>query len=189
MAWLVGLTASRRGWATRHRDAPCPQPSVPTLVRGPHYTEVRINRTQVLVLGFSLAAGVGLIAILAAAPDVFARALKLPVPAPRQAELAFLVAIAALLGLLGVGVVRRWRWMFWLVLVAFLAGLLRVPASLMELLGVLPATGPPWYVLMQAAVGLVQFAIGLAMLSGLRRAGVWGSFGWPAGRPTARRDT
>jgi hypothetical protein len=150
---------------------------------------VRINRTQALVLGFSLAAWVGLIGILAAAPDIFAGALKLPARDSRPAELAFLVAISALLGLLGVGVVRRWRWMFWLVLVAFLAGLLRVPASLMELLGVLPASGPAWYVVVQGAVGLVQFAIGLAMLSGFRRAGVWGPFGRPAGRPTPRRDT
>jgi len=150
---------------------------------------VRINRTQALVLGFSLAAWVGLVAILVAAPDVFAGALKPPAGDPGRAKLAFLVGISGLLGLLGVGVVRRWRWMFWLVLVAFLAGLLRVPASLLELLGVVPATGPAWYLLIQAAVGLLQFAIGLAMLSGLRRAGVWGSFGWPAGRPTPRRDT
>lgn len=154
-----------------------------------HYTEVRINRTQALVLGFSLAAWVGLVGILVAAPDIFTGVLKLPAGGSRRAELALLVAISTLLGLLGVGVVRRWRWTFWLVLVAFLAGLLRVPASLMELLGVLPANGPAWYVLLQGAVGLVQFAIGLAMLSGLRRAGVWGSFGWPAGRPTPRRDT
>lgn len=154
-----------------------------------HYTEVRINRTQALVLGFSLAAWVGLVGILVAAPDIFTGVLKLPAGDSRRAELAFLVAISTLLGLLGFGVVRRWRWTFWLVLVAFLAGLLRVPASLMELLGVLPASGPAWYVLLQGAVGLVQFAIGLAMLSGLRRAGVWGSFGWPAGRPTPRRDT
>ncbi len=54
------------------------------------------------------------------------------------------------------------------------AGVLRVPASALELAGVLPASGPVWYVLVQAAIGLVQFAIGLAMLSGLRSAGVWG---------------
>jgi hypothetical protein len=69
--------------------------------------------------------------------------------------------------------------MFWLILVAFLAGFLRVPASLLELVGVLPESGPTWYVLVQAAVGLVQLAIGLAMLSCFRRAGVWGAFGPP----------
>lgn len=140
-------------------------------------TDVRINRTQALVLGFFLAAWVSLVGILIAAPDIFAGALKLAAGDTRPAELAFLVAISSFIGLLGVGVVRRWRWMFWLVLVAFLAGLLRVPASLLELMGLLPASEPTWYVLMQAAIGLVQFAIGLAMLSGFRRAGVWGAFG------------
>jgi hypothetical protein len=138
---------------------------------------VRINRTQALVLGFVLAAWLSLVVILVAAPDVFAGALKLPAGDPRAAALAFMVALTAFLALLGVGVVRRWRWLFWLVLVAFLAGLLRVPASALELAGVLPASGPTWYVLLQAAIGLVQFAIGLAMLSGFRTAGAWGAFG------------
>ena len=71
---------------------------------------------------------------------------------------------------------RRWRWTFWLVLVAFLAGLLRVPASALELTGFLPSDGPTWYLLLQAAIGLVQFAIGLAMLIGLRKSGPWGAF-------------
>lgn len=42
----------------------------------------------------------------------------------------FLVAISTFLGPLGVGVIRRWRWTVWLVLLAFLAGLLWAPASL-----------------------------------------------------------
>lgn len=139
---------------------------------------MRINRTQSLVLGFTLAAWVTLVVILVVAPDVFAGALRLPGRDPRAAEVGFLVAISAFLALLGVGVVRRWRWMFWLVLVAFLAGVLRVPASLLELSGLLPANAPSWYVWLQAATGAVQFAIGLAMLAGFRRAGVWGAFGW-----------
>jgi len=136
---------------------------------------VRINRTQALVLGFSLAAWLALIVLLVVAPDVFSAALKLPAGGSGPAEAAFVVAISALIGLLGVGVVRRWRWMFWLVMLAFLAGVLRAPASLLAVAGVVPANGPTWYLLLQAAIGLVQFAIGLAMLSAFRRAGVWGS--------------
>ncbi|MDQ6901125.1 MAG: hypothetical protein M3072_16790 [Candidatus Dormibacteraeota bacterium] len=86
------------------------------------------------------------------------------------------MALSALLALLAIGVVRRWRWTFWRVLVAFLAGLLRLPASVLELTGILPSAGPTWYMLLQAAVGLVQFAIGLAMLVGFRKAGAWGAF-------------
>jgi len=35
--------------------------------------------------------------------------------------------------------------------------------------------GPPWYVIMQGAIGVVQVLIALAMLLGYRRSGVWGS--------------
>ena len=139
-------------------------------------TRVTVNRTQAVVLGFALLAWLSLIGILVAAPETLDSTLRLP-PGNRQpAELAFLVALSAFIALLAVGVVRRWRWTFWLVLVAFLAGLLRVPASVLELLGVLPSMGPTWYVLLQAAIGLVQFAIGLAMLAGFRKAGPWGAF-------------
>lgn len=139
-------------------------------------TRVTVNRTQAVVLGFALLAWLSLVGILVAAPETLDRTLRL-LPGNRQpAELAFLVALSAFIALLGVGVVRRWRWTFWLVLVAFLAGLLRVPASVLELFGVLPSMGPTWYVLLQAAIGLVQFAIGLAMLAGFRKAGPWGAF-------------
>jgi hypothetical protein len=60
--------------------------------------------------------------------------------------------------------------------VAFLFGVLRVPASVLALEAVLPADGPTWYVLYQGLLGLLQFAIALAMLAGYRREGIWGAF-------------
>ena len=134
------------------------------------------NRTQLLVLGFFLLVWASLVAILVAAPAVYDQALRLPPGDRRAAELAFLAALSAFIALLAIGVLRRWRWTFWLIMVAFLFGVLRVPASLLELTGMLPAAGPTWYVLLQALIGLLQFAIGLAMLVGYRRAGVWGQF-------------
>ena len=77
--------------------------------------------------------------------------------------------LTVFIAVLCVGVVRRWRCTFWVVLVAFLAGVLRVPASILELTGILPAAGPTWYVLLQAVLGLAQFGIGLVMLSEFRR--------------------
>jgi hypothetical protein len=130
--------------------------------------------TQKLVLGFFTVAWTALVMILVAAPGVYDRVLPGRDNGPWA--LAFLAAIWVFLLLLSVGVVRRWRWTFWLILVAFvLGGLLRVPASVLQLVGVLPAQGPAWYVLLQALLGVMQFAIGLTMLAGYRRAGVWGS--------------
>jgi hypothetical protein len=132
-----------------------------------------VNKTQALVLGFFGLAWASLVVLLVLAPDVYGRALGLH---SAEAGLLFLVAISAFIALLAIGAIRRWRWAFWLIFVAFLFGPLRVVASVLALSGVLPADGPPWYVLYQATLGLVQFIIALAMLAGYRQAGAWGAF-------------
>jgi hypothetical protein len=134
-----------------------------------------VNRTQALVLGFFLVAWVSLLVVLVAAPEVYDEALRLPGDRGLT-EVAFLAALTGFIALLGVGVVRRWRWAFWLILVAFLAGVLRVPLAILQLSGVQPANVPTWYVTFQGLIGLAQLAIGLAMLAGYRRSGVWGAF-------------
>jgi hypothetical protein len=134
-----------------------------------------VNRTQALVLGFFLLAVASLVVIRLAAPDVYDEALRLPA-GDRRLATAFLGALVAFITLLGVGVLRRWRWLFWLVMLAFLAGALRVPVAVLQLSGLLAVDVPTWYVLFQGIVGLVQCGIGLAMVRGYRRGGVWGAF-------------
>src|SRR4029453_6204510 len=104
-----------------------------------------VNRTQALVLGFFLVVWVSLLVILVAAPEVYDQALRLP-NGHDGAELAVLAALSCLIGLLVVGVVRRWRWTFWLILVAFLFGVLRVPVAVLQATGTLAANTPTWYV-------------------------------------------
>jgi hypothetical protein len=134
------------------------------------------NRTQRLVLGFVVLALIALVTILLIAPEIYDSTLNLG-PGPHLLpDLAFLIAISAFIALLAVGVLRRWRWMFWLVLVAFLAGILRLLASALQLMNVLPAGGPRWYVALQAAIGVIQFLIALAMIAGYRKGGAWGAF-------------
>lgn len=70
---------------------------------------------------------------------------------------------------------RRWHWTFWLILVAFLAGMLHVPGAILQLTGILRASVPSWYVAFQGLIGLVQLAIGLVKLVGYRHSGVWGA--------------
>ena len=134
-----------------------------------------VNRTQALVLGFFVLAMTSLLVILAAAPEVYDQALRLPT-GNRAVEIAFLAALLGFITLLGIGVLRRWRRAFWLILVAFLAGVLRVPVAILQLTEVLTADGPRWYVTFQGLLGVLQFAIGLAMVAGYRRAGIWGEF-------------
>ena len=135
-----------------------------------------VNRSQVLVLGFFVGVWIALIAILTFAPEIYAQALNPPRGLRAVAGIGFLLALTALIAFLAVGVLRRWRWTFWLVLVAFLAGVLRAPASILEVTGILPPGGPSWYVVFQGVVGVIQFAIGVVLLRGHRKAGVWGPF-------------
>jgi hypothetical protein len=134
------------------------------------------NRTQRLVLGFFAAVWVALVAILLTAPETYDSTLRLGPGAHLLPDLAFLVAISVLIAILVIAALNRSRWIFWPVVIAFLFGILRVPASALQLMNVLPTSGPTWYVLLQAAIGVAQFVIALAMIAGYRRAGIWGAF-------------
>jgi hypothetical protein len=134
-----------------------------------------VNRTQALVLAFFLLVLASLVVILAVAPEVYDQALRLPPSWPPGAAIAFVAALTVFIALLSVGVLRRWRWTFWLVLVAFLAGVVRVPVAILQLTGVLVADGPAWYVVFQGLLGVIQVMTGLVMVAGYRRAGVWGA--------------
>ncbi len=134
-----------------------------------------VNRTQGLVLGFLAFVWVSLAVIVALAPEVYDRTLNVP-NGDRTVEVGFVAALSALIAFLAVAVVRRWRWAFWLIVVAFLAGLLRIVASVLELAGSMPAQGPPWYTVLQAVIGAAQLLIAMAMIAGYRKHGVWGRF-------------
>ena len=135
-----------------------------------------INRTQALVVGFFGVAWIGLVLTLILASEVYAAALGVGPGENPTALLLFLVALSAFLVLLSVGTLRRWRWTFWLILVAFFFGILRVPVAILQLGAWMEQQGPGWYVLLQAALGVVQFGIAVAMLVGLRRGGAWAAF-------------
>jgi hypothetical protein len=83
---------------------------------------IKINRVQVLVLAFLLMAWLSLVVILVAAPEVYELRLRsLPGPQPVVA-IVFVLALTAFIVFLSIGVLRRWRWTFWLILIAFLFG-------------------------------------------------------------------
>jgi hypothetical protein len=138
-----------------------------------------MNRTKAVVLALFAVYWVTVVVILLAARDVYDGILAQAVPLSgdrRPAEIGVLLALTALFAVLSTGVIRGWRWTFWLILVVFLAGILRVPTAALQLAGIVSRQGPAWYIALQAVVGLIQFGIALAMLAGYRKAGVWGSF-------------
>jgi hypothetical protein len=138
-----------------------------------------MNRTKALVLALFAGYWVLVVVILVAARAVADRQLPRAVRLSghqRPAEIGALLVLTALFAVLSTGVLRSWRWTFWLILVVFLAGIVRVPAAALQLAGLVPSQGPAWYVVLQAVVGLIQFGIALAMLAGYRKTGVWGAF-------------
>jgi hypothetical protein len=76
---------------------------------------------------------------------------------------SFLVALLDFLTLLAVGVLRRWRRALWMILVAFGAGLARVPVAVLQLSGRMAREGPDWYVVVQGVIGVIRVGIAVAM--------------------------
>src|SRR5438132_4182790 len=92
----------------------------------------RMNRTQLLVLGFLGFAWIGLVSILLIAPEIYDASLKLDSANRRLGEIGFLTALSVFITCVAFGVVRRWRWTFWVMLVASLAGVLRTLPSVLQ---------------------------------------------------------
>ena len=90
------------------------------------------------------------------------------------ADVLALSVLTGLFVLLSAGVIRNWRWTFWLILVAFAINGLRAPVAALQLLGLAQNPGPELITVLQFVVGLVQLFIAIAMLVGFRKAGLWG---------------
>ncbi|MEO7002841.1 MAG: hypothetical protein ABI068_13565 [Ktedonobacterales bacterium] len=87
----------------------------------------------------------------------------------------FLVAILLFVATLMLGVWRRWRWLFWLVLAAFAFAPLSILGTVLELNGIAtPAPIPLWYGLARIVAALIQLAFAVWMFRLYRRCGVWG---------------
>ena len=129
------------------------------------------------VLAFFLLAALFLVVVYVAAPSIYAEALKLqPSAAERYpwSVTLFLVAIVAFIAVLSVGVVRHWRWVFWILLIAFGFSVLEIPAGILQLSGVLPSSFPVWYSLCRMSVAVIEVVIAVWMWQVYRRYGVWG---------------
>ena len=136
-----------------------------------------MNRTKALVLGLFAVYWTFIVVLLIVARNVYDGLL--PQEATRLggqllAEIGTLLVVTALFAVLSTGVIRNWRWTFWLILVVFLAGIVRVLTSALQLAGIVPSQDPAWYVALEVVVGLIQFVIAVTMLADYRKVGVWG---------------
>ena len=131
---------------------------------------------EMAVIAFFILAALSLLVVYLADPAIYAQSLSLasspadryPVPVT-----LFLVGILAVIALLILGVVRHWRWVFWLMLVAFASSALQIPVTLLQIAGVLPSTDPLWYSLFRMGVAMAEIAIAVWMIHIYRHKGVW----------------
>jgi hypothetical protein len=71
------------------------------------------------------------------------------------------------------GVVRRWRWLFWLILVAFAFSVLNVPVTILQQFDVIHSDFPLWYSLYRMCIAIAQTIIAIWMLRIYYHHGVW----------------
>ena len=133
----------------------------------------RLERT---LLAFFLLTTLFAIVVYVAAPTIYSNILLLG-PSPTDphpfATTLFLLALVVFLVVLMVGVRRRWRWLFWLLLIAFGAMILDIPVTILQFAGVLPTLFPVWYNLCRMGVSLLAVFIAMWMFLIYRHYGIW----------------
>lgn len=150
-----------------------------------------MNRTKVIVLALFAGYWVVLVGLLVAVRGFYdsqlPQAMRVSGNNQLPGEIGTLLAATALFAVLSIGVIRGWRWAFWLIVIVFLVGIVRVPAAALQLAGGVPRRVPVWDPALQAVVSLAQFAIALAMLAGFRKAGAGAPFDGRGGPDRPRR--
>lgn len=134
------------------------------------------RRLEQVLIAFFVACALFVVVVYVAAPSIYTTALLLS-PAPTDRYLLpatlFLVALLVFIAVVIVGVVRHWRWLFWVLLVAFGLSILQIPATILQLMGVVPDLFPAWYSLGRMGVTLLEVALAVWMIQIYRHHGVW----------------
>ena len=84
-----------------------------------------------------------------------------------------LVGILMVITIVLVGIVQHWRWLFWLLLIAFDFSILEIPVTILQLVGVVPSLFPGWYSLARMGSVLIEVPMAVWMLHIYRHYGVW----------------
>ncbi|GAC1350480.1 MAG: hypothetical protein NVSMB27_33390 [Ktedonobacteraceae bacterium] len=137
---------------------------------------VLLQRLERILIAFFVLAALSLLVVYFADPSIYTKTLlftpsatdRYPLPAT-----LFLVAILVFIAVLIVGVTRHWRWLFWLILVAFGFSILQIPATILQLTGVIPYPLPVWYSLYRAGVAVIEGVIAVFMVQVFRQYGTW----------------
>lgn len=132
-----------------------------------------LEKALIMFVGLLL---LSLLIIFAIEPSIYTTALWPGwVPAERYPwpVLLFLSALIAFLGIFMYGVLHHWRWLFWLILIAWTSSIIQIPVEGLQLLGVFPNPYPSWYSLFRGGVGFIELGFAFWMIQTYRHRGVW----------------
>src|SRR6266567_1642603 len=132
-----------------------------------------LGKALIMFVGLLL---VSLLIIFAIEPSIYTTTLWPGwVPAERYPwpVLLFLGALIAFLSMLMYGVLHHWRWLFWLILIAFTGSVIQIPVEGLQLLGVFPNPYPVWYSLFRGGAGFIELGFAFWMIQTYRHQGVW----------------
>jgi hypothetical protein len=144
-------------------------------MKAPTHSSISVSMEMGMIAFFTVVALSALVVYLAD-PGIYAQSLSLTSsPANRYPPLVTLslIGVFALISVLIVGVVRHWRWLFWLMLLAFTGSVIQIPVEGLQLLGLVPNPYPVWYSLFRGGVGFIELGFAVWMIQTYRRQGVW----------------
>ncbi len=141
------------------------------------HQKLTVQRLSAVIIAFFVLTALSVVVVYFADPTIYTKVLMLesttsdryPLPATM-----FLVALLTFITVLIVGVLRHWRWLFWLLLIANSFSILEVPATILQLNGVIPNPYPAWYSLYRMSIAIIQVLIAIWMIRIYYQYGVWG---------------
>ncbi len=139
--------------------------------------KLTVQRLSAALIAFFVLAGLSVLVVYFTDPTIYTKVLMLESTASNRYPLPatlFLVALLVFITVGIIGVMRHWRWLFWLLLVANSFSILEVPATILQLNGVIADPYPAWYSLYRMGIALIQVGIGIWMIRILYQDGVWG---------------
>jgi hypothetical protein len=132
------------------------------------------QRLEQALIAFFVAVALSLVVVYGVAPAVYTQVLSLQSTSSYPLPLTlFFMGVLALIATLIVGARRHWRWVFWMILAAFSAAVLDIPATLLQLMGALPNLFPAWYSWYRIGIACVQIVIAVWMWRIYAQHGVW----------------
>ena len=139
--------------------------------------KLTVQRLSAAIIAFFVLAALSVLVVYFIDPTIYAKVLKLePTTTDRYpfASTLFLVALLIFIAILIFGVTKHWRWLFWLLLIANSFSILEVPATILQLTGVIPDPYPAWYSLYRMSIAVIQVGIAIWMVRIYYQYGVWG---------------